>query len=148
MQQHKPTGRKTTAHRLAALLASLGTLTAAQAAAPWMVSHGPVEAQEIPALPASFNSRFPASKFEVFIYSDAFIVGGLQACHAIVGVSPRGSFQFPIHHYSTSQTRPGKSMTVGESRKFALDCVTEAIRNMLSDDPERVYEPYPTKQGK
>ena len=107
MQQHKPTGRKTTAHRLAALLASLGTLTAAQAAAPWMVTHGPVEAQEIPALPASFNSRFPASKFEVFIYSDAFIVGGLQACHAIVGVSPRGSFQFPIHHYSTSQTRPG-----------------------------------------
>lgn len=66
------------------------------------------------------------------------MVGGLQTCHSIVGVSPRGSFQFPIPHYSATQTIPGQSMTVGESHRFALDCVIEALQNMLSDAPKRV----------
>lgn len=105
MQQHKPTGRKTTAHRLAALLASLGTLTAAQAAAPWMVTHGPVEAQEIPALPASFNSRFPASKFEVFIYSPSLWV----ACKRVMPSSAcRRVGAFSFQFTTTARARPGR----------------------------------------
>jgi hypothetical protein len=145
MQQEQNRGRKAVGRLLVASLASLAAIHSAQAAAPWLVMHGPIDAREVPALSPSFNSHFPASKFEVFVYSDAFMVGELQTCHAIVGVSPRGSFQFPIHHYSATQTRPGKSMTVGESRRFALDCVTEALQNMLSDAPERVYTPYPSK---
>ena len=145
-QQHQ--GRKAIARMLGVLLASFAAATTAHAAAAWLVTHGPVEGQELPAFPPSFNSRFPNNKFEVFVYSDAFTVGDQQACHAIVGVSPRGSYQFPIHHYSTTQTRPGKSLTVGEAHKFALECVNEAIRNMLSDSLDRVYAPYPAKQDK
>lgn len=135
--------------RACALLASMiASSAAAPAATPWIASHGPVQGADVPPLSPAFNARFPAARFEVFVYSDAFIVGDQQACHAIVGVSPRDSFQFPIHHYSATQTRPGRSMTAGEERSFALDCVTEAVRNMLSDDLDRVYQPYPSKTSK
>lgn len=134
--------------RACAVLASLiASSAAAPAATPWIASHGPVQGADVPPLSPAFNARFPAARFEVFVYSDAFIVGDQQACNAIVGVSPRDSFQFPIHHYSATQTRPGRSMTVGEARSFALDCVTEAVRNMLSDDLDRVYQPYPSKSA-
>lgn len=131
--------------RACAILATLiASSMPAPAATPWIASHGPVQGTDVPPLSPAFNARFPAARFEVFVYSDAFTVGAQQACHAIVGVSPRDSFQFPIHHYSATQTRPGRSMTAGEARGFALDCVTEAIRNMLSDDLDRVYQPYPS----
>ncbi|TAL65857.1 MAG: hypothetical protein EPN79_11960 [Burkholderiaceae bacterium] len=141
--KHHNQGRNasSTIRLLATALAGLFFAAASQAA--WISSHGPITGNDI-SLPDSFNAHFPEKKFEVFVYSNVNQIGDVAICTSIVGVELRGKEQFPGKRYtytgmhSNPQSNP---LTIGQMRDLALYCVNGSIKNMLSDDPDKVYEP-------
>lgn len=82
-----------------------------------------------------FIARFPASKFQIFVFSDVhrYTNGGFAA-YAVAGVIPRGSNQFPLQHFSSSLVNRGdKKFDALELSKFELEVYRSATKGLMDE---------------
>ncbi|WP_010105099.1 hypothetical protein [Verminephrobacter aporrectodeae] len=133
--------------RLIALCTLASSLNLASAGEFVIASYGNVQAKDVQDLVTDgFTARFPADAWEIFIYSTAFTMKrrGQAICHAIVGVIPRRTYQFPRHHFSITRTATIKLEQWNDTEALAFEtgCVRSAIINMMDIDPNDVHHPY------
>lgn len=93
-----------------------------------------------------FTTRFAANTWSIFVYSDAFSMDRSEQaiCHAIVGVVPKGSHQFPLRQFSMTKTATVKRnrWTEAEALDFETECVRAAVDRMMSTNPAQAYRAY------
>lgn len=95
----------------------------------------------------AFTKKYPSSKFEIFLYSESDQNSkGAPYCNAIAGVVIKNSNDFPWTRYSATSTGAVSigAMNVGDKKAWAKKCARMSVENMLSDDLDKIYQPYPT----
>ncbi len=134
--------------RLRILILLLAVCAHAKADSVWAEWHGNTKPEDYSHLVTEkFLQRFPSERWALFVNSTAFSLGQQFVCFASVGVAPRGLHQFPAHVYEGAKSRATREadLLIGEQRAFEAECVRLAIKNMLSDNIENVYRPYPVE---